>query len=129
LKRTEIAARNGDNVGAGTALLKAQAYMKELIVPPAALRDKQSIEMMRVWIAEKGLHCSLNIGIYSSSPSTSEERAWGIILADATRHVSDALAKSNGSSIQDSLSLIRENFLRELDKPTSKTSGDFVGDN
>jgi len=28
-------------------------------VPEAALRDKDAVEMLRVWIAEGGLHCSL----------------------------------------------------------------------
>ena len=38
--------------------------MKVLVVPEPAVRDPDSVEMARVWIAEDGLHCSLNIGMY-----------------------------------------------------------------
>jgi hypothetical protein len=102
--------------------------MKELTLPPAAVRDNDSIEMMRVWIAERGLHCSLNIGRYLSSNGTSEEKAWGIILADAARHISNAISQTDSSSSSECLSKIRGFFLDELAKPTSVVKGDFVAD-
>ena len=103
------------------------AAMKELIIPNAAFRDENAVEMMRVWIAERGLHCTLNIGRYFGSPDASEEKGWGIILADAARHVSEAIAKRNGSAAAESLSQIREHFLGELARPTSPVKGDFGG--
>jgi hypothetical protein len=33
--------------------------MNERPIPVAALRDKSSVEMLRVWIAERKLHCSI----------------------------------------------------------------------
>ena len=50
--------------------------MTELIIPPAATRDRNAVEIMRVWIAEHGLHCSLKVGRYSKSGIASEEKAW-----------------------------------------------------
>jgi len=38
--------------------------MKELVIPPPAERDSGSVEMIRAWIAEKGLHCTINVGVY-----------------------------------------------------------------
>jgi hypothetical protein len=35
--------------------------MKTLVIPPAAQRDPNSIQMISGWIAEKGLHCTLNV--------------------------------------------------------------------
>ena len=30
-------------------------------IPEAALRDEDAVEMLRVWIAERGLHCSMKV--------------------------------------------------------------------
>jgi Domain of unknown function (DUF5076) len=92
--------------------------MQELVIPAAAVRDANSIELMRAWIAEGSLHCALRIGRYWKSSGVSGERAWGIILADAARHISDALAQAKGSNEQETLSQIRQYFLAELGKPT-----------
>jgi hypothetical protein len=96
--------------------------MKELTVPPAAVRDPNAIEVISAWIAEHGLHCSLKIGMYEDD----ETRAWGILLADAARHVADALASSGDYDRSNALDEIRASFGRELDNPTSDTSGSFV---
>jgi uncharacterized protein DUF5076 len=98
--------------------------MKELTAPPAAQRDANSVEMIRVWIAERELQCSIFVGMYKDSKFP-EERAWGILLADVARHVSDALLKS-GQTNRTTVSDIRDSFLRELDIPTSDTKGSFV---
>jgi hypothetical protein len=37
--------------------------MDALGIPPAALRDGAALELARVWIAERGLHCSLKVGL------------------------------------------------------------------
>jgi hypothetical protein len=99
--------------------------MTELVIPPAATRDKNAVEIMRVWIAEQGLHCSLIVGRYSQS-GIAEEKAWGVILADAARHLSNAIAQEEGSNAAISLARIREHFLNELAEPTSEVKGDFV---
>jgi hypothetical protein len=50
--------------------------MKECIIPAPARRDQDSVEMIRVWVAEKGLHCTINIGMYENHAAP-EEVAWG----------------------------------------------------
>jgi hypothetical protein len=99
--------------------------MNELAIPPAAQRDPKSFELMRAWVAEKGLHCSLKIGVYDEQ-DIREETAWGTILADAARHIADALASSAGRDREEALREIRDNFEIELDNPTSEVRGDFV---
>ena len=66
--------------------------MDARVVPPAALRDAKAVELARVWIAERGLHCSLKFGLYAKEVVVMETTAWGIILADMAGHVADALS-------------------------------------
>ena len=99
--------------------------MNERPIPEAAQRDKNAVEMVRVWVAERGLHCSLKIGMYRETTSISEEKAWGIILADIARHVARALTADHDGDQSASLQRIQQSFLAELDAPTSEVSGSF----
>jgi hypothetical protein len=94
----------------------------ELPVPPAAQRDKKSQEMIRAWVAEEGLHCSLNIGVWGDREGT----AWGILLSDVARHVSDAISKGDRTKREAILAEIQAAFEREMEKPTSPTEGSFI---
>ncbi|MBA0447255.1 DUF5076 domain-containing protein [Stenotrophomonas maltophilia] len=100
--------------------------MNELIIPDAAQRDESSIEMIRVWIAERGLHASLKMGLYEDRPDIQEERAWGRILADVAQHVADALAVSQGTDRDVAIKAIKAAFNEELQAPSSGRSGGFA---
>lgn len=100
--------------------------MNERPIPPAALRDENSVEMLRVWIAERRLHCSMKVGLYQDSMGIPEADAWGTILADVTRHLADALESQYGIRKEDSISKITSALLDEISKPTSKTNGGFA---
>jgi hypothetical protein len=100
---------------------------KVLPIPDPALRDDDAVEMIRVWIAEKGLHCAMNVGLYSNRDGASETGAWGIILADVARHVAMALAESGPvASRQRHLEQITSALETELANPTSPVAGKFV---
>jgi hypothetical protein len=88
-------------------------------IPEAALRDKDAVEMLRVWIAERGLHCSIKVGMYRETMNIAEEKAWGTILADVARHVANALESGYAMDATRSLEKIRDVFLAELESPTS----------
>ena len=98
----------------------------ELLIPPAALRDDRAVEMLRVWIAERALHCSIRVGMYKDRKHVSEEGAWGRILADTARHLSNALADQGAGPRHALLQDIRDAFLSELDDPTTGVRGAFV---
>ena len=100
--------------------------LNQRAIPDAALRDGNAVEMLRVWIAEQGLHCSLKVGMYRESTNVPEEKAWGKILADAARHIANALHEGYGADAAESLRAIRESFAHELDAPTSQLRGDFA---
>lgn len=95
-------------------------------IPDAALRDEDAVEMLRVWIAERGLHCSIKVGMYRETMNVPEEKAWGTILADVAKHVANALQSGYSTDATKSLQEIRDSFVKELSAPTSKAKGDFV---
>ncbi len=91
-----------------------------LVIPPAALKDEQSVEAIRAWVADGGLHCSLNVAIWD------EVGNWGILLADVARHVANAQYELNGKDREESVRQIRLLFEAELDSPTDTPKGGFV---
>jgi hypothetical protein len=115
-----------DGHGHNAPLNEESNVLNERPIPEAALRDKNAVEMLRVWIAEKKLHCSLKIGMYREGMRMSEEKAWGTILADITRHIANAMEAAYG---EDKLSTVRgvsAAYLQELGEPTSDAKGTFV---
>jgi Domain of unknown function (DUF5076) len=100
-------------------------YDGQLPIPGIAMADARSVELIRVWIADKGLHCSLAIGAWEHTPNIDERKAWGIVLADAVKHIANALSREAKEQTEN-VSIIRASLLAELDRPTSSTAGDFV---
>jgi hypothetical protein len=99
--------------------------VKELVIPPVAQSDEDSWELLRAWVASNGLHCSVKVGVYEAE-GIGEELAWGTILADAARHIADAMASLGLRDGEAALVAIRRAFEAELDKPTSSRSGNLV---
>lgn len=99
--------------------------LNERPIPGPALRDEAAVEMLRVWIAERGLHCSLKVGMFRDM-GVDEPRAWGKMLADAARHVAAATSETLAVDSSAALDALRKAFIDELAKPTSPISGSFV---
>ena len=99
--------------------------MNERPIPPAALRDDESVEMLRVWVAERKLHCSLKIGMYSAM-DIDEADAWGTILSDTVRHIARALSRESHESEELVIGKIQTKLNFELATPSSEITGDFV---
>jgi Domain of unknown function (DUF5076) len=98
--------------------------MRPLVVPPAAQRDEQAVQMLSAWIADKGLHCTINIGFWQAQ-GRQEPAAWGILIADVVRHIANALRDQQGAAVDSTMEQLLESLHRELDDPTSATSGGF----
>ena len=98
--------------------------MRTLVIPPAAQRDDNSVKMLSAWIAEQGLHCTLNIGFFEAS-GHSEAKAWGILLADLARHIGNAVAEERGAPARGTVAAVVTSMLAELDLPTSGAVGEF----
>lgn len=99
--------------------------MQERTIPPAAHEDPNSVEMLRVWIAKKSLHCSMKVGMYSESTKIPEAHAWGLILADVIRHLSRAMREAYGVTERDTEKSVIQSLLAEIDYPTTKVKGEI----
>ncbi|MBL8872355.1 MAG: DUF5076 domain-containing protein [Planctomycetaceae bacterium] len=84
-----------------------------------------AVEMARIWIAQNGLHCVLNVGHWRENSGIDERRAWGIVLADIARHVSFALEDATGSDPRENLKMILESFRTEIADKTSEHTGEW----
>ena len=100
--------------------------MHEAAIPPAAQRDPNSREMLRAWIAERGLHCTIHIGMWEAEKSFREERAWGILLADVARHIANAMHQEYGDPVERTKAELVRAMLDELEMPTSEAKGKFL---
>ncbi|MBM4208556.1 MAG: DUF5076 domain-containing protein [Gammaproteobacteria bacterium] len=98
--------------------------MKPLVIPPAAQRDENSVQMLSAWIAEKGLHCSIKIGMWQDN-GKNEALSWGILLADTIRHIANALHENYGVDQVDTIDAILKKLRAELENPTSAAKGHF----
>jgi len=52
--------------------------------------------------------------------------AWGIALADVTRHLADAYHQTHGLALDESIRRIQEGMTAELSAPTDQPTGGFV---
>lgn len=84
----------------------------ELPIPDVAQQDPKSIELLRVWVANQEQHVSLRAGVWS------DPAAWGIMLADLARHISNAYNQEIGLDPNQSLERIKAGLEAEWDSPT-----------
>lgn len=73
----------------------------ELPIPPAALEDVHSIELIRVWAAAGNQHLSMATGLWD------DPAAWGIMLVDLARHLARASKQTHGLDFDSTLARIR----------------------
>ncbi|MGE0356202.1 MAG: DUF5076 domain-containing protein [Burkholderiales bacterium] len=101
--------------------------MHEASIPPAAQRDPESREMLRAWIAEQGLHCTIHVGMWEGQKSNiREERAWGILLSDVVRHIANAIHERYGDPAERTKAELVKAMLQELEVPSSEARGEFL---
>ena len=98
--------------------------MRTLVIPPAAQRDEDSIQMISTWIAEQGPHSTLNVGMWHAQ-GKSEASAWGILFADLVRHLANAIQEKHGTDAETTIKKVIDALHAELDAPTSKVEGGF----
>jgi hypothetical protein len=94
--------------------------MKELPFPPDARQGARAVEVLRAWVVNGGLQCSIQPDAWS------DPAAWGIVLADVARHIANAVEEAGGASAAETLTRIRSGLHAELDIPTDKPSGHFL---
>lgn len=93
---------------------------KELKIPEAAQTDTSSLEILRVWIANKEQHCSIRVGVWD------DPAAWGIVLADLAQHVANSYAEDRDQEIKSIMTRIKNAFDSEISLPTDSLDGEVI---
>ncbi|MGQ3052987.1 MAG: DUF5076 domain-containing protein [Roseateles sp.] len=99
--------------------------MKPLVIPPAAQRDENAVQMLSAWIAEHGQHCTIKVGMWEGQ-GRNEALIWGMFLADTIRHIANALQENYGQPVPETISAILAALHEELGEPTSPVEGNFA---
>jgi hypothetical protein len=81
---------------------------RELPFPDDVLKFPDSGEVLRAWIINKNLQVSLDGNAFPTPI------AWGVLLADVTRHISGAMESQGYGDYLGNLSMIKEVIEREL---------------
>jgi hypothetical protein len=81
-----------------------------LHIPPAAM-EQGGVEVLRAVIIDGSLHVSLRRAF-------DDAEAWGMLIADVTRHVARIYAKENVMSEDQVIERIRSIYEAEMDAPS-----------
>lgn len=85
--------------------------VSELPTPPNLGSDPDATELLRVWIINEELECSLYPGAFD------EPALWGAILAELARNISKGLQETEGKDYQATLDLIVNAFQQDIANP------------
>jgi len=85
---------------------------KGLPIPTAVNNDNNAIELLRVWAANGKQHIVIEPSAWD------DPAAWGIMLADLAKHISQALCRNDEQQARIVLARIKEGLLVELENPT-----------
>jgi hypothetical protein len=94
---------------------------QELTIPGSAKTDPKSFEILRVWVADRGQHVSLKADVWK------DPAAWGLMLADLTRHVANAYYQDAGLDQNQTIQRIKAVLDAELRSPTDEPTGHVLG--
>jgi len=86
------------------------APFEALHIPPTAL-EQGGVEVLRAAIVDGGLHVSLRRAF-------DDPEAWGMLIADITRHIARIYATEDNIPEERTIERIRNLFDAEMDSPT-----------
>jgi Domain of unknown function (DUF5076) len=89
-------------------LLTGGSSLSELPKPPDLSSDPDATEILRVWVINQELQCSLYTGAFE------ETSTWGVLLADLIRTITSALKDNEGKDPHESLDQIMTALQDEL---------------
>ena len=79
--------------------------------PPPATLESGGTEVLRAAIVEGGLHIALRRAF-------DDPEAWGMLIADITRHVARVYASEDKFRAEETIARIRALYEAEMDAPT-----------
>jgi hypothetical protein len=93
---------------------KSPPAFDALHVPPSAL-ELGGFEVLRAVVVEGALHVALRRAF-------DDPEAWGMVIADITRHVARIYATEDKFPADETVERIRALFNAEIDSPTSQVN-------
>ena len=97
---------------------KPSPVFDALHIPPAAM-EQGGVEVLRAVIVDGGLHVSLRRAF-------DDPEAWGMLIADVSRHIARIYANEKQMSEEETLERIRAIFEAEMDAPSDPGSTDAL---
>jgi Domain of unknown function (DUF5076) len=94
--------------------------MSELMIPPAAQKDPEAFEILRVWAANEEQHVTIHSGLEGDAYD------FGYMLAELAFHGANLYAERLNISVKESLKSIVEGFQDEIENPKGDTSGEIM---
>jgi hypothetical protein len=91
----------------------------ELLIPPSAQRDREAVELARIWAADGAQHVSLRADCWD------DPFAWGMMLVDLANHVANAYQQM-GRDRSEALARLKEGFDAEWAAPTDVARGEVL---
>lgn len=95
---------------------------RELDIPPAALKDAESFELIRVWAADEVQHVTI-IPNLTGGPSN-----FGALLADLARHGARLYSQKENISMLEALEEILSRMNKELQEQRRNIAGSIGHD-
>ena len=100
----------------------------ELDIPESVYSDPNAVEMLRAWIAERQLHCSLNVGEWHRDGRHDERMAWGLLLADIGGNIAREIERTTGQQAAESLRAIAASFNAEVKRSLAESADPSASD-
>src|SRR5215813_10591370 len=97
------------------------ATFDALQVPPSAL-EHGGVEVLRAAIVDGGLHVSL-------LRAFDDPEAWGMLIADVTRHVARIYARESKFNEEETIERIRAIYEAEMDAPSDPGTTSAISQN
>lgn len=91
--------------------------MSELPTPPRA-EETPPLDVLRVWIVDQELHCSLQADAFPD-PAT-----WGVVLADVVRHIARAFLEQEGKDTRETTRRVLTEMHTELGTPETPAANE-----
>jgi len=95
---------------------------RELDIPPAALKDPGSFELIRVWAADEVQHVTI-VPNLTGGPSN-----FGALLADLARHGARLYSQTENIAIVEALEKILSRMNKELREQSRNVAGSIGHD-
>jgi hypothetical protein len=93
---------------------------KALPIPNNADLTPNVFEIFSVWYVDNAPYVTIKASAWK------DPAAYGIMIADLTRHIADAYWKAEGRDKQETFRRILEGFNAEIEFPTDEPSGKLI---